>query len=84
MSNSRINGAETRLLPATATASSFEGYPVGSLQSRAAARSLVAERQRISKLGPFASLLASLRPFSPAESEALRKGIIAARARVGR
>jgi hypothetical protein len=83
MSNSRINGPQSQLLPATDPAAGLERFPLGSVQSRAAARSLIVERKLTSKLGPFASLVRSLPPLSPADAETLRKRIIAARARVG-
>jgi hypothetical protein len=84
MSTSRINSPQSRLLPATTSTARLERFPLGSVESRAAARSLVAGRQRISKLGPFARLVASLPPLSAVDAETLRKRLIAARARVGR
>jgi len=84
MKNVRKIGPQSRLLPTTVSAECLERFPLGSLASRAAARSLIAARELASKLGPFASLLRSLPPLSPTASEALRKRIIAARARVGR
>jgi hypothetical protein len=82
MSKMQEIGQQSRLLPATAFAAGLERFPLGSVGSRAAARSLVAARQQITKLGPFASLVYSLPPLSRAEAEALRQRIIAARARV--
>ena len=84
MNSTRRIGPQSRLLPATASAECLERFPIGSLASRAAARSLIAARELVGKLGPFASLLRSLPPLSPAESQALRRRIIAARVRVGR
>ena len=84
MRNTRRIGPQSRLLPATASAQCLDMFPIGSLASRAAARSLIAARELVGKLGPFASLLRSLPPLSPAESEVLRKRILAARARVER
>lgn len=45
MSNLRINGSQSCLLPATDSAARLERFPLGSLESRAAVRSLIAERE---------------------------------------
>jgi hypothetical protein len=45
MRRSRAERAERPFLPATASASSMADFPLGSLQSRAAARSLIARRR---------------------------------------
>jgi hypothetical protein len=75
MSNPRINTQQSRFLTATASVAGLERFPLGSVESRAAARSLIVERKLISKLGPFASLVRSLPPLSPADAETLRKRI---------
>ena len=46
MKESRRNGQQSRLLPATAFATGLVGFPPGSLESRAAARALVLARER--------------------------------------
>jgi hypothetical protein len=46
MGKTRSQDAETQLLPATASRKGLGGLPLGSLQSRAAARSLIAARQK--------------------------------------
>ena len=82
MKKMREISPQSRLLPATASEAGLERFPLGSVESRAAACSLVSARQQISKLGPFASLIRSLPPLSLGDTEALRRRIIAARARV--
>jgi hypothetical protein len=45
MTNSQLNGSQTRLLAATAAGNGIGDLSLGSLQSRAAARSLIAARE---------------------------------------
>ena len=45
MTNEQLNGLQTRLLPATAASNGIGDLSLGSLQSRAAARFLLAARE---------------------------------------
>ena len=65
MTNSQLNGTQTRLLPATAAGNGIGDLSLGSLQSRAAARYLIAAREAMDGEGIVFRVLVIANPSAP-------------------
>jgi hypothetical protein len=65
MRSSRRNRPESRLLPATASAAVLVGFSLGSLESRAAARSLAIARRKSGDEGMLLRVMVTGTPADP-------------------